>query len=781
MLLGTGMLLGQAFCAAGIGLLARMVGRRLQIPVLLFFAILPVLLFLPAYGSSRTIVPVDHVMLLPPWAFTGTATRYNANLNDIATQLVPWAKEVRQAWKEGSLPWRNRWNGCGTSLAANPQAGAFSPFLFLTFPYPLWAGVAVAASAKLLLALTGMFLWLSELGITRRSCLLGAVAFALSFAVAPWVLFTWGSVIVLWPWAFFLIERLRDRKGGSRPAIALVGVFCCWALSGHPETAAMGALFQGIFLACRALSGDLPDWRRLFTRISLAAAVAFGLTAFLLIPQAVAIAASNRVRVAQAFSSALPVSATPHGPLSPWATATVILPAVFGDEISSPMIAGRLGPFPEIATGHFGLAALALALLILRPGSRRRRTELALLPPFLLGLAITVGQWPFFDLALRTPVLRFINTPRWLVWMTLGGSVIAAFELDRWMEDVRRDRRALLAPIVSCLAIFSAALAIRHHVAPLRAAAGGAGVQDQAFHMACAVLAAVAVIAAAAGLTTKARLLGWLPVIFAGVLTVELFVQQRRLYAFGPVSEFYPPTPMLQFLARQNRPFRVLGVGAVLFPNTNAFAGVEDVRTHDAIERRDYVEYLDRTAGYPPFDYFKAVRDLDAPVFDALNVRYLLMFPGQGPPSSKWKPVYSGPDGVVVENLRVLPRISSATSPSTPAPIAVADYVETTNRVSFRVDNPSPQPVKVVASFVDDGGWSAADSDGGSIPLRRTPGLLIEMSLRPGSHRIEMRYTPPGLMPGAAITILTMLAATIVRLLFGTAGRMKEEDGQMEG
>ncbi len=406
MLTGLGMAVAQAAIAAAIALLGRSLGRHFRPLELLFFAALPVAFLFPAYSGSRTVVPVDHVMLLPPWSATRSAVRHNPNLNDIATQIVPWAKAVRQSWKEGSLPWRNRWNGAGTSLAANPQTGAFSPFLFLTFPFPLWAGVAVAAAAKMLLAFCGTRLWLTELGMSRPSAMVGALAFGLSFSVAPWLLFPLSSVLVLWPWALFAIERLRDDAGRGRAGALLVAVLTAWALAGHPETAALGAMFGALWLGARAISGDLPDWRRLFARVALAAVVAVGLTAFLLAPQALAIAASNRIRFATAFWSRLPLSWRPHGPLAPWGIATLLFPRVFGDAMQSPLIEGRIGPFPEVALSYFGAGTALLALMILRPGSRRRRAELALLAPLLAALAVATGAWPLFESFFHLPVVR---------------------------------------------------------------------------------------------------------------------------------------------------------------------------------------------------------------------------------------------------------------------------------------------------------------------------------------------------------------------------------------
>jgi membrane protein YfhO len=238
----------------------------------------------------------------------------------------------------------------------------------------------------------------------------------------------------------------------------------------------------------------------------------------------------------------------------------------------------------------------------------------------------------------------------------------------------------------------------------------------------------------------------------AAVSTAELLYQGMRLYRYGSPADLYPDTPMLSFLRSRAGPFRVLGEGAVLFPNSNIFAGLEDIRTHDPVERRDYVQYLDACCGYPPYDYFKFLKNFDSPVLDRLNLKYLVSIPGRGTPGPKWKPVYSGSDGTVFENLTALPRVFSRTA----NPLAVSDYRETTNSVSFRVNVPGPGQNLVVAGFVDDGGWSARDGER-ALPVERAEEILTGFRLDPGEHRVELRYRPPGFTAGSAVSFLTLM------------------------
>ena len=110
-------------------------------------------------------------------------------------------------------------------------------------------------------------------------------------------------------------------------------------------------------------------------------------------------------------------------------------------------------------------------------------------------------------------------------------------------------------------------------------------------------------------------------------------------------------------LRSQTGPFRIAGQGPAIFPNVGAVARLEDVRTHDAVERRDYVEFLDASCGYDPKAYFKMLSDLDCKALDFLNVRYLVTPLYAAPPPPKWKSLWNGPDGGLYENRDVMPRV----------------------------------------------------------------------------------------------------------------------------
>src|SRR5206468_9083585 len=131
---------------------------------------------------------------------------------------------------------------------------------------------------------------------------------------------------------------------------------------------------------------------------------------------------------------------------------------------------------------------------------------------------------------------------------------------------------------------------ISQHVRPLHAA-GALAFQREALLLAEAALGVSAVVVLIA--SGRSRGASVLPYVLAAICGAELWMQGARLYRYGRVADLFPSTPLIEFLRRQPAPFRVVGESAVMFPNYNVFAGVEDVRTHDPVERRDYVEFLD--------------------------------------------------------------------------------------------------------------------------------------------------------------------------------------------
>jgi len=789
-----------ALAMAGVG---RFLHRRIPGAHLAAFVLLACLPFPRAFAGGGTPLPLDHVPLTHPWLPLGHAVPYNPYLNDVVSQILPWTEAARLAWNDGALPLLDRWNGCGTPLAANSQSAAFSLFTLLTLPLPLASAFLFLGSAKLIIAMAGMWLWVRELAATQRAAFFAAVAFGLSLTFSQWLFFPQTAVFCLWPWMLFLLERSRDRVGRSRSVVALGIVFAIGALAGHPESMAVGVLFAVFWIAGRWLARDLKDAGALLSRLGLAGLAAVGMTAFLLVPSILAIRASNRLVLAMKPHWKPLLSLWPHGPI--WrGVATAFFPYSLGDLIHSPVLASATGAVPEMDLGYFGIVGWAAALLVLRPGSRRSRSEWVLLGLLVCGLAVAVAQWPFAEVFSLIPAVRNMFPLRFYSWIALAGPPIAALELDRYTRDAAERPRSVWDALAVPLLLAASAILVFQHFRPEHVALGGV-----AFQRSELIVALVALLLACGFLALGRARPGLAVIGLAAVCAGELLHHWRGLYPLNPVSLLYPETPMIRFLQAQNRPYRVAGEDNAMFPNNGVFARVEDVRTHDPVERADYVAFLDATCGYPGADYFKRIRNPDASVFNFLNVRYMISAPDNRSPGARWKTVYAGKDGNVYENAAVLPRAfvpervqlvaapaglrepvkdaNAAFGSAFPAiagngdwrgrawilwhedgeapggKAEIVDYVESTNAISFRA-RVAEGPACIVLSVVQDGGWSARDEKGAKIPVFRANGPFFAVLLAPGDHTVRLTYSPPGFIPGALVSLATAI------VLAGAAG-----------
>ncbi len=803
MIASAAVLLLLAATAAGAGLLARLLGRPIPALTLALFFALALLPFPRALLPGKTVLPLEHVATTTPWLSPGGGLPSNPYLNDVVMQMLPWAEAVRLAFEDGALPFRDRWNGCGTPLAANGQSGAFSLFTLFTLPLPLIAAFLAAGCAKLVLAMTGMWLWLRELSASTRAAVFAAIAFAFSLSFSQWIFFPHTAVFCLWPWMLFLIERLRDGRGRRRSMAALTAVLAAAALAGHPESLALGVLFAALWVAARSIAKDLPDGGKVACRTIAAGAAAAGLTAFLLLPTALAIRASNRLVLA-----ALPhwngaFSLTPHDAF--WrGLATAFFPRSLGDLIHTPQLSGVTGAFPEMALGYFGIVAWAAALLFLRPGSRRAPAAWVLFGLVACGLGVAVALWPFAELFGAIPAVRHVFPLRFYSWVALAGPALAALELDRYARDRKESPRAALAAVATPLLLAGIAALWYLHLRPELTAPGALGFQKRQLAVTLCLLAAAALLALVTGARTELYVAG-----LAALCAADLLYQWRSHYRLFSPSLFYPETPLVRFLRAQPPPFRVAGAATALFPNTNVFARVEDIRTHDPVERRDYVAFLDAACGYPPGSYFKTMGNPDCGALDFLNVRFLVTAPGQTPSPERWRPAYAGEDGRVFENPRVLPRafvparVRLVASAPIREPLAdanaafgaafpkiagnrdwsarawvladrdadeaggaadIANYRESTNTASFEA-SVAEGGAWIVVSLVQDGGWSARGRDGAALSLARANGPFLALHLPAGTHHVALRYRPPGLLPGAWISAgtLALVLAAIAR------------------
>ncbi|HET7433909.1 MAG TPA: YfhO family protein, partial [Thermoanaerobaculia bacterium] len=374
--------------------LARSGGVELPRRIAFFFYALVVVFLWAPLTQDVVGLPVDFLKSLPPWNFTTRNwTLQNAQLNDLALQIVPWAHQVRESWRALHAPLWNHFSGGGYPLLGNMQSSALSPLRLLALPLSLAHAMAAEAAMKLLVALTFTFLYCRKRGYAELASVIGAIAFGFCTFLVVWLHFPMATSACFLPAVLYCVDLLLERRTYARFVAAAV-VWAVMLFGGHPETASHTFFLASLYVAWVLLVERPLAWRdalRLVITLGGALAVAGLLAAPLLAPFAEALTKSKRYHELKANPP------TAEVPYSDEPSARVLLQPHFTGQIPmekswGPADAESITGF----AGFFGIAAwfALLAELIGTRTWRRRETFFLLMTVFVLGVILA---WPGFS------------------------------------------------------------------------------------------------------------------------------------------------------------------------------------------------------------------------------------------------------------------------------------------------------------------------------------------------------------------------------------------------
>jgi hypothetical protein len=246
----------------------------------------------------------------------------------------------------------------------------------------------------------------------------------------------------------------------------------------------------------------------------------------------------------------------------------------------------------------------------------------------------------------------------------------------------------------------------------------------------------------------------------------------------------------------------------LLVQNWGTWFNVEDVQGYNPVQVQRYVEYIDALNGhrqeYHEADVFPS--GLASPLLDLLNLRYLIV-PAAAPERDDLAPlvaelpeIYADDHVRILENADAAPRAwlvheaqqvapgealplladgavdprqtalleappPSLSAPPDPATESVRVVHQEPDRI--RVETAAAAPALLVLSDVWDPGWNAT-VDGAPAPIYLADHVMRAVPVPAGEHAVEMRYDPPSLRFGLAVTLLTivLVAAISIGLLF---------------
>lgn len=212
----------------------------------LFF--LPVLLGVQSLFEAYPTYYTDRNVLSPqiktPWVIDG---------GTYVRTTVPNALFVVDAVRSGNLPLWTPYDGAGEPYAMI-NAGMWNPLRFAYFNlFPHLRAFDIWIVLRFIIAAFGLFLFLKELGLSRRSALFGGLAYAFSGYFAVFITYHFLDIDAYVPYVLFLMERYF--KNPSLKLVALSGgAIALTILGGHPQVTLIAGLFFGSYFLFRTLT-----------------------------------------------------------------------------------------------------------------------------------------------------------------------------------------------------------------------------------------------------------------------------------------------------------------------------------------------------------------------------------------------------------------------------------------------------------------------------------------------------------------------------------------------
>ena len=394
---------------------------------------------LPLIALALTLALVFHRLWLGEVFFWGLP----------ALQFYPWREYAFDMIRQGQLPLWNPYNGAGAPLIANYQSALFYPPNWSGLMLPLAWSMSVTAVAHLFIAGWGMWAFTGRLCVPPVGRGISALAFGMTgYLVArlgtypiisaaawmPWLL--WAALGVLtqgrhrdvgWLAAFAALQLLAGHAQTTWYSLLLIGIFTIWWLLAH-RPSRRAATYMTPFPYHPVQSRRL-GW------LIVSLALAIGVAAIQLLPTAELLLLSQRSRGVD-FDFAMNFSYSPARALN------LLSPNVFGNPGDGSY--ATKGAFFEDAV-YVGLIPLVSALAAVlswlwgKARGLQRPVYFASVPLWLVVVLVAF----VFALGKNSPVFPFLynyvpmfdlfQAPvRWHIWTVFGLSVLAGIGVGAW-------------------------------------------------------------------------------------------------------------------------------------------------------------------------------------------------------------------------------------------------------------------------------------------------------------------------------------------------------------
>lgn len=535
---------------------------------LIFILVVVGVLFYQIIILGYVFVPGESLFGFPPWNTyhsPGPWVQF-----DLLLMFYPWQEFATEWLREGVIPLWNSETLCGAPFVGCGQSGVFAPLNLLFLAGPLKTLFGFVAIVKLLLILTGCFLWLRAQALPHAASVFGALAFGLGGYNQYGLGRANANVSMSLPWfCYFMLVSASKKKPLLGVAAALtLGI---GALGGHVES----VFYTFVF----AFSYTLFLYRR-----SLMKGLGYA-TGVILI--ATALGAVQLYPFLDYLSQSMVLQDRNHKiSAAPGLSVRNLLNLITPDSSGNPYD----GNYPiarhtyyEITAAYPGILALILALWAMSRLYRRPQVIF-----FTAWAAVSVSgayDIPGFSWVVRTlPGFNLGYNVRLTYLLLFALAALASYGCAELLTDPKGKVRYLfgLGGLTLVLASSSflvpswQASGITASYAGMRWLQGGA-----------VLLLGLTVISL--GVSSVNRYRGFILVVVAAV---NLLHFAKRYNDSVPASRIFPPTKGIEALRQGLGPQRMLGLGRAIHPSLGMMYDLRDVRGYDSLAPQRFVELM---------------------------------------------------------------------------------------------------------------------------------------------------------------------------------------------
>jgi hypothetical protein len=741
-------------------------------------------LFSDAWLHGRVLSQADMLYDHTPWLEHRPADWRplpRAPFGDVPMLVYPFHTVAVERLRRFELPLWTPGVGAGVPVLANYQSALLSPFTWLLLIVPLPGATVVLAACRLLVGGAGMYWFLRRIGLSVWACGIGGIAYLLSPVTIVWLEHPLANVSPWLPWMLLAADRAAD--GGLARLGGLAFVTALAFVGGHPHLALYVTGLGTAYAVVAALGRPRPVVR--IAGLLCAVGVGAGIAALQILPFLEYATQSRTIEMRAAYA------------LNPFvAPVRLLMTALVPDAFGHPGYANYAGPLNYLEQLNFaGVSVLVLAVIGLAAAGRSWR-------PWFFGGVVVLGCLAIYaapgvhHLISSLPLVRSASLVRLAFLVAAATAILAAFGVEALGRPIDQRTRARLGA-VACAAALAVGFALIAFTIAQRSFL--ARNELSAFVGHAAVACAIVTAAVTAAILVRV----WRDVPFrvvglalAAIVSTELFLFARGFHPMTDPALVFPTTPELARLQADPGAHRVVAAGGGLLPNTALVYGLQDPRSYDGLGVKPYGELLDAALHWG--DSFHAALGFDSPLFDLLNVRYVLGPAGMTLPADRFTRI-EGLRASLHRNERALPRAfvvdrasvatgnvarrllrdggidyrrevlleaeldasdrPDASASATPGDARIVRYRD--ERIDIETEAPGRRLLVLTDTWFP--GWTAT-VDGRDVPILRANVAFRAVPVPAGRHLVAFEYRPASVRTGAWISGIAFAAATLAVL-----------------